>query len=551
MTEAPLPIEPPPIRTHRLGSWVLVALGIGLVPLLIFLAIRLDESAPRAPQDTETPAIIELIAPRSLTEAQIAEAQVATDFPDSTEARAGWIQVVDQETGTLAQRYRFERLDPNPPGRPEGWFHMEQPQAEIHLARGRIITLTGDEAEARAPNQALESGSISGHVSVRLFEASERGPADPTRDEPSLHMQTEEAWFDSVLGEVRCPGAVRVDSPTAELAGTGVTLQFNDRDNRIQLLRFDSLDYVRLQTQDTAVAEPAPPEPGPTAAPSRSATAPTPDASPGAAPEPDYYLLTLRENVVVRQGQAPAERQITGDELTIVFSSEGTTIKQTPTKSASAPATSASRWESVARLAVASVQTSTAPARPEPGPGEAVITCSGEVTMVPLPTTIDPPASPKDAVITMRGRTVRLTDSEQQAGVECRMLVYHSLDRMVRMEGTEIDPLAITLREGRATGRRFWVDLDSATGGFTGPGELILTGSSVDSPPTDGHGAEIRWAKAVNLTFDPAGEGRTSWQLAHGTVRRGRPGGQRRSRSHCGIDDRATERRRRGRNRID
>ena len=104
MTKAPLPTASPPIRTYRLGSSALVALGIALVPLLIFLAIKLDESRANRDRRIRSAAGHRTDRSRSLTEAQIAEAQVATEFPDSTEAKAGWIQVVDQETGTLAKR---------------------------------------------------------------------------------------------------------------------------------------------------------------------------------------------------------------------------------------------------------------------------------------------------------------------------------------------------------------------------------------------------------------------------------------------------------------
>ena len=138
------------------------------VALLIGFSLDFSDGEQSGPADT---AVIDVI-PGPLAKEELQrrgfDSDTASAMPVMEEG--GWILTADKNTGKLAQRYRFLRLDPNPPGMGPNWVGMDKPRAEFYLADGRVVTLTGDSALVHLPHRVLESGTITGNVTIKLFE---------------------------------------------------------------------------------------------------------------------------------------------------------------------------------------------------------------------------------------------------------------------------------------------------------------------------------------------------------------------------------------------
>ncbi|MHC5026355.1 MAG: hypothetical protein ACYTGR_06290, partial [Planctomycetota bacterium] len=489
-------------------------------------------------EPTEERQITELIAPGNLREDEaIDDPLVIRDL----QAEKGWIETSDPETGKLAQRYRFKSIDPNPEQLPPGWFRMNEPRAEVFLTDGRVVTITGDSALANEPTRALESGTITGNVEIRMYDPGDGASVDIGADTPALALSTPEAVFDHTLGEVRCEGEVVISTPDAEMPGRRLWLQFNDVADEFEL-RIEEVDYIRLTT--AAAVATAPGHAGP-AAPRRIASGGPPIAAPdltsgafvhqdppsASADEQRYYLLTLVGPVHARQREADTIRNVHGNDLTIVFSqsddaSEPTVARAAPAVSApttSAPSTPLPLSELTAHLVMAAVPTGTprpaddgAPTEvPVPLPGEAVITCGGPLSVVPLRDESLIPEITGDSVVRLGGTPVTVHDEKLGAHGSGSQLVYHTLDRRVEMIGSESHPLLVKSPRADLTGERFWLSQERGVGGLDGTGSMALREErelqavEADDPPLEAiTDLDITWTERMDfdLADDDGGE---------------------------------------------
>ena len=289
---------------HESGSlaWRLGLIG-ATVSIVLLLAIALLDhgSAPTEAEPAETP--IELIAPRPLDPADgmaggLTDPNLSVSLP-----KGGWLQVAGPD-GDLAQQYRFSHLDPNPPDLPANWIQMRDPEVELFMAGGRLITLTGREADAFAPRRALEEGRLIGDVVISMYQAADGGYADPSVDTPSLTINTDAAMFDNLSGRIACEGELELTTATEHMVGRGLSVLLNDRDNRIEYLEIKELDFLLLKDAAMRTASGGPRSP-------RRARRTIPVSSgPPSTETPAFYRVTLHDSVRIEQ--APPASEVDG-----------------------------------------------------------------------------------------------------------------------------------------------------------------------------------------------------------------------------------------------
>ena len=119
--------------------------------------------------------------------------------------------------GKLEQQYSAERIDPLP----DGWLQMRRPRAMIYLAGGTHRDLARRESGlVNVPQQAIESGTLTGDVVIRLFVPQGSQPIEDRHfSKPEVIVRTEEASFDNMLGEIRCNKSIRIDAEGVSFAG--------------------------------------------------------------------------------------------------------------------------------------------------------------------------------------------------------------------------------------------------------------------------------------------------------------------------------------------
>ena len=526
---------PPPVRRRSIKPLMIGGLGVVLAGLFLIVLINIDMGGETQVSSNDSENVVDIIEPQlstlnldSVIDPRGGQLVPQNDLNPQLPS-GSWIRFVDPKTGELAQQYRFVDLDPNPQGKPAGWLRMSQPEAEMFLSDGRVLVLTGDSALAFAPNRKLESGTVIGNVWIRLFVGQDGRPADPDRDTPVLVVRTEEAAFNNFLGEIRCDGYVQVQSSSLELPnGHGLTVLMDDQNHTFQL-SMQKPQRIRIAAAQTAdrsspevVQSPIAkdnPSSDPNDRTNKGKRAPGADQrdapKPSAAPaDITFYRLTLNKNVRIRQGN----KIILGDELSIVFSMQSQGVNN---MSAGAPLTPflanlsgftgpmlpdrLPLTQALAALAIASFQGGSQDSIAAPHTeDDVIIDCDGTLTIVPVTDPNDRLASPKDALLSLRGngRPIHLFDPDQQAEAECEELIYHVLNKEIQLVGSAQHPLWVKTPELHATGERFWYRSEESQAGFVGPGEMTLFGIAAQGQATS-LGPQIVTTSLAALGFSP------------------------------------------------
>jgi hypothetical protein len=543
------PSSPPRIRRGPGRAIILVACGVLLALLLLIVVLNVEHPEQQAASSSTTDDIIELVqVPPALDPDDLSSRPRARlDSPDELAPvleEGTWIQVAN-ENGELAQQYRCQRLTPSPGDRPPGWVEREAPEAELYLADGRVVTLVGNHAIAYAPSRALESGTITGDVRIRLFEPGESGAIDVRRDQAALDVRTGEASFDNVSGELRCDGEVEIQTPQLFLPGHELRVLVDDQQNRFRL-RIETVEYVRLVAADPAVASPAPDAPSTAvpprsvperrretalATPATSAPPPAADARPGqdappaaqlrtpastsepspGDPDSTLYLLTLSDDVRIVNGQEPQARIATDEALTILFtfqsegfgdslaaaggdSVDGATAR--PARPGRAARTSTIR-DDLALGAVADTQ----------APNDVtMITCAGPLTIEPVTDPARRLASPSDTLVTLSGPPVEILDQSSDSAVVCAELHYRSeaapagdMIETMELHGSPSFPLTIASPETSGRADWLWIRPSDGTGRLEGAGWMLWR----ESPLAAELRAAAKRGEAVPLAAPP------------------------------------------------
>ncbi|MCH2142160.1 MAG: hypothetical protein MK077_04085 [Phycisphaerales bacterium] len=470
---------------------------IGAVISVVVLGILLLFEAPSAPPQTKEKPVIDLIGPAPLQDASevgqgMTDPDMAVSLPEG-----GWLQVAGDD-GQLSQQYRFSHLDPDPPAMPDNWIAMQDLVVEMFMHGGRLITLEGDRAVAYAPRRALEEGRLIGNVVIRMFESVGGTWPDPAKSTPSMTVNTTAAAFDNLSGRITCESDVKIVTSTEEMKGEDLQILLNDRDDRIEYLRFEKVDYLlirELQGSDQPVVSHRHVHPA-IAKSSGTRIIPVKQSAPPPKDVP-FYVLTMEQDVRIVQSP-PADaadprlgRVATADLLTVFFSLEADAFD---TQEPPPPATSMGGTGLLVAMAMGA-------APPIPAPEEILVTCSGPMEMVPLEDDSLRPPTPQDVRLELSGAPVEVRDLSQNLSVTCGLLTWRTQMERVDLTRADMRHVIITTDDLRLESDAVWARPDHGEAGIDAEGMAVLS-------PTDGGSEEttITWQQKVKIAFDPATE---------------------------------------------
>jgi hypothetical protein len=188
-----------------------------------------------------------------------------------------WVKRYSEETAAIISRFKADEYKP----RNDGWVEVRNPRAQFFMKDGRAITVEGDTGEVILDDKAKRTGmkALSGsqetpsrgrlhHVRVRLFHdvvdpevELEEGRATPKL--PALTVTLNNAAFDNqtfrIYSEAYREGRTRVDGDQVPIVllgedynfwGRGLTIRWNERDQRLQLLEIAHGERLEIKHPD-------------------------------------------------------------------------------------------------------------------------------------------------------------------------------------------------------------------------------------------------------------------------------------------------------------
>lgn len=243
----------------RPGWFVALAVmaGIGLLSAALFW----DRVPTRAERRSRISDAIDVVSPGPLTDEETASGGAGIRQERVSLESGAWVQVAD-EHGRLEQRYRAQRIDPEP----DRWMRMEQPIAVMFPRVDRVVTMRADHGRARVPKRAIQAGRLTGNVEIRLYRGREgepivfaEGQPDLPIGNPAMIIRTDEAQFDEVLGEIRCDGWVDItaeeerveagveETRTISFKGEGLSITVDPQERSIERLTVErALTPIRI-----------------------------------------------------------------------------------------------------------------------------------------------------------------------------------------------------------------------------------------------------------------------------------------------------------------
>ncbi|MBC23933.1 MAG: hypothetical protein CMJ32_08480 [Phycisphaerae bacterium] len=401
---------------------------------------------------------------------------------------------------------------------------MEQPRAVLYPSGDRIVTLQAVDGRAYVPQRALESGTMTGDVVIRLFRPSQGRRIDINNDKPAMVINADEAQFDQVRGEIRCDRAVSVDTAEVHFEGVGLTLLLDEQGDGIEQLFVDRStapirinrvqEQVARPTQDVAPAsDPSTdipptraaatsPSTTPPARPtSKAAGTPTPKPAPPAvaskpvtkepAADPGFYKLTLNDDVQIVRTIGSERSMISGDTLVAVFSLESDSL------GSQMAGLTGGRFDRVVprtlhaggHVLAASASTVIAGQAMTPEAELIEISYSGRLVLLPVPTEDQVPPTKDDVIIRIDGQIVTLVDEPSSARATCSRVIYRSAQDEVELIGSSGTPLIVDSPQMQLQADRFWLRRPDGKGGLEGPGWMELEQESSGDDPAVASGS--------------------------------------------------------------
>lgn len=529
------PSAPRPIAAPRRKTYALIGVGCCVAAVLLIVIFKIDNTPRRSGGTPTPPNLVELLPPERLNTDDVTNNQ-APIGQNLTQlgAENTWIQTT--RDGRLAQQYRFASHDPNPEDLPPGWSKVRKPEIQFFMSDDRVLTLESETALLRIKGELLESGHMTGRVVIRMYRHPAGRAFDPGFATPELEVQTPEAVYDNMQGEIRCDGSVDVQTVNAHLPGNKLRVQINEVDSRIEWLRLETVGEIRLasleQDGDTT-SEQTPPAEATTSRTLANHSAEQPlsprqgadSARPSVAVS--YYRLTLNKNIHVQQGDSESGWVADGDDLHVIFALESRTLGPTLSRRDSrkthavAPTTTTASDQVrnvpahpvgvIASLAIGSGPLEENIGLFQPSTNDIIITCGDGLTMTPLSDPAKFPSSTEEARIELVGSPLRMRSHADQANVTGRLLTYHSARERMEVHGSREYPLVFNSPQLQGEGNLFWLVRANHTAGFAGEGWLLLretadTTRSNGPQPTPSQSTadhvRIQWTDRVELAFD-------------------------------------------------
>lgn len=402
--------------------------------------------------------------------------------------------VFDEETGRPVSRVQAEDWQPVQGSQNE--FRVSRPEITLRLPSGMVATVSADLGEITLDRQQTRLkprlGRMLGHATI-VVDTETNPDRTPIEERPAdlitIHM--DDIDFDLELGTLRTAGPVRVESVDFEIAGTGLDLEWNQADNRVESLLMHRGERLVLYAAaglfgGLATAEPADD--------SSLQTPATNQAKPPATTpvyrktrkksDPTAYLCTLIGDVSAEQWRGDTRiGRLDAEELRLLFDLGGGAgrllgARRTPT---SAPASG-----------------------PAGAPIDAtrerlVVSWSGPLSLQPAPS----PAS-RDGErrrIEARGRVVTLTSPN--GSVRCGRLEYYDDTQQIWLHRLENGRVEFT-RGDNLSASAASVYIDRRTNTVKLIGDVMLESTAEQKDGVTARKMVIRCSQWAELDIDPA-----------------------------------------------
>lgn len=136
---------------------------------------------------------------------------------------------------------------------------VENPVVRVFFeGREQHMELRADRGTVYMPADNPKSGRMMGNVFLTLFQPPAAGsvPDWDDIDQVVMHLRLDDADFDLERGEIYSRSPLDLYTPTSEFHGVGLRLVFNQVRNRLEHLRIDKGDFLRVyQGPEAAVAD--------------------------------------------------------------------------------------------------------------------------------------------------------------------------------------------------------------------------------------------------------------------------------------------------------
>ncbi|MFA7237572.1 MAG: hypothetical protein WC058_11970 [Phycisphaeraceae bacterium] len=470
------------LATGAVGVFLLIA-GISWM-----LGLGLDE--------TRRPIAVD---PSHLPDKFVKPDATATHLPRPGEGAGGWIQRTDPKTGRLVEEFRYDKLEPLA----EGEFLVTHPQSRFHLADNRVIDVRSNTGTVVAPQNIPQQGTLKDNVTVRIYETRKGLKLDMSDDSPdivaTIHLR--DATFNAQLGKLDSTDDVLLTGRNAEFRGTGLTLVYNEPQQRIDYMEITQGQYLKYTPPpEVTPPEVTPPEDktgGADSSAPKSAEKPAETAPAAADAKVQYYQVHFERSVHVRSGG----RSIDADDMLGYFAfNRRSNIARLQTRRTEMEKGSDPFWVSTDPAAAALAIPNPSPLAPRPSSEEVIMTWSGKMVVTPVTERPAQLRTDQDLLLNFRGLGQPVT-MRSDAGdvITCANAQYHEYHKQVAAIGSAQFPLLIESPAlGEVTADALTLRLDEQAGQLAGAGHIKSKAEKENQkglPP----GFAIRWADHVDL----------------------------------------------------
>lgn len=407
-------------------------------------------------------------------------------LPDVREAIIGrgeqaWVKVFN-ENWEVASQFRAAEYDP----RRDGRVQVAQPESIFFLSGGELIRVRGREGVvvmsrlpepqsggSMAPSEPPSRGELI-DVEIELFESPEALEADsPDNDTAILRVLLNNAAFDNETSRIYTESAVidgrhvpadeipvTVRGRDYEFDGRGLTIRWNDRDRRLELLRIEHGERLVIRNPHRLTRDVFGPSHHPEGD-ARSASLPWMLASTSAAAVADAvaapttrssrppYRANFDRNVRVFQGD---QQLVEADQMFIDFVFDSSQQKRiSPPEAGDLPGDDgpAAALSSASAIVAADSLPSTQPAEPDAKPAEQpvqplIVHWDGPLIVTPSPETAPRPAKGA-GIIHLVGQPLRV--QRDHGDVTAATMVYDTGAQWLTLDGSK--DLPVILRDGK------------------------------------------------------------------------------------------------------
>ncbi|TVQ65432.1 MAG: hypothetical protein EA379_00125, partial [Phycisphaerales bacterium] len=488
------------IRTVGLAIAAVMTLAVGV--LLLFAITRSDAaSGDGAQTGSRAPADILGATPDAPEPGAADEGVLASED--------GRIELFD-EGDNVVQVLSYARFEPLEAGR----FRIASPRALVRLEGGWTAEVRAESGQLlqRQSRREPESGWFRGDLRVFLYDRpiEEIDAAPERRPEPAVSLFTESLSFNTVMGELRMPDAVRIVADGLTYEGRAVTIVFSEQDRKLLYLRIDETDYLRFEADQRADAEGR----ADTGRRADAATAPAePDDSFETEPRDVLYRAVLDGPVRLANGP----RVVDADRLELWARTRGGSFPAGAIRDLFTDAAPRPDAPSSGRASAPGAGSGAASS----GPNDPVtLTWNGATEVRPLESR--PSELARDHLFARFSASgaapVRVRDSSIDAYADAPSLEYGFTSRRLLLSGS--GPRSVVMRlvnRGETHSSRFDADLGEGLAWISGAGALRAIGDSAhtaigeEPAPRD-----ISWRGRADMRFDDA-DGRIALREARFT----------------------------------